>query len=58
MVRVLCEDCGWEGMMNELAPVHHDNPKEPGDVILEAVCPKCGSWYLENIDETPTKVPV
>uniref|UniRef100_A0A6H1ZQV2 Uncharacterized protein n=1 Tax=viral metagenome TaxID=1070528 RepID=A0A6H1ZQV2_9ZZZZ len=50
MAQVQCKDCGWQGDMDDMVVRYLDNPKESGDVVPEVACPKCGSVWLEDID--------
>ena len=53
MESVCCHICGWEGYVQDLVVEYIPNPKEPGDVIPEIVCPNCGNDagldYLEGL---------
>ena len=59
MAQILCESCGWQGDLDDLAVEYHLNPKEPGDVIPEGICPECGNPNLRDIDnEISTEIPI
>ena len=43
MTEVVCEDCGWEGDMDELVDINNDNKFNQ--------CPRCGSTNIEELDD-------
>lgn len=40
--KLFCE-CGWTGSYDDLVVNYYPNPREPGDVTPEPICPACKS---------------
>lgn len=51
IVKVGCDECGWEGSEDDISYRYIANPHWPDDVIKEEVCPRCGDWRLYYKEE-------
>lgn len=55
--KIVCENCFWEGTIDQLQMVWTANPDNPKDEYLKEtkVCPKCQqeNTFIDNIIKVP-----